>query len=119
MHSPLPEIGLVHDSFFRFWLNLSGVKFYHCYYVSLRLQNLKLLELMCRSDLQSFLDQCPAAFHEYRIPPKALLGLHSYCPVHFDALHAVLVDTSVHISLLRAGYRTPRLKVPRFVKFLF
>ncbi|XP_034896961.1 uncharacterized protein [Populus alba] len=41
--------------------------------------------------------------HEFRIPPKALLGLHSYCPVHFDAFHYVLVDASVHTSLLTAG----------------
>ncbi|KAI4296291.1 hypothetical protein L6164_036259 [Bauhinia variegata] len=64
------------------------------------------------SDLHATLDACPAAVHEYRIPPKALLGLHTYCPVHFDAFHAALLDTSVHISLLKAGYRTPRLKVP-------
>ncbi|XP_039688079.1 protein FAM135A [Medicago truncatula] len=49
------------------------------------------------------LDASPAAIHEFRIPPKALLGLHSYCPVHFDALHAVLVDVSVHVSLRRAA----------------
>ncbi|KAJ6433662.1 hypothetical protein OIU84_017373 [Salix udensis] len=41
--------------------------------------------------------------HEFRIPPKALLGLHSYCPVHFDAFHYVLVDVSVHISLMTTG----------------
>ncbi|KAI4299033.1 hypothetical protein L6164_032528 [Bauhinia variegata] len=63
-------------------------------------------------ELHATLDACPAAIHEYRIPPKALLGLHTYCPVHFDALHAVLLDTSVHITLLKAGYHTPRLKVP-------
>ncbi|KAK4271109.1 hypothetical protein QN277_019849 [Acacia crassicarpa] len=65
-----------------------------------------------RSDLHASLGQCAAAVHEFRIPPKALLGLHSYCPVYFDASHAVLVDTSVHISLLRAGLWTPQLKVP-------
>ncbi|KAJ1419930.1 hypothetical protein SESBI_14671 [Sesbania bispinosa] len=63
-------------------------------------------------EIQSSLDACAASVHEYRIPPKALLGLHSYCPVHFDSFHAVVVDTSVHISLLKPGYRTPRLKVP-------
>ncbi|KAL2342150.1 hypothetical protein Fmac_010090 [Flemingia macrophylla] len=63
-------------------------------------------------ELQSSLDVCAASVHEYRIPPKALLGLHSYCPVHFDAFHAVLVDTSVHVSLLKPGYHTPQLKVP-------
>ncbi|KDO50637.1 hypothetical protein CISIN_1g003622mg [Citrus sinensis] len=57
-------------------------------------------------DLQSSLDACPAAVHEFRIPPKALLGLHSYCPVHFDSLHAVLVDVSVHVSLLKASSST-------------
>ncbi|KAJ1380348.1 hypothetical protein SESBI_46090, partial [Sesbania bispinosa] len=55
------------------------------------------------ADLQASLDAYPAAVHEFRIPPKALLGLHSYCPVHFDALHAVLVDVSVHVSLLKAA----------------
>ncbi|PNY06787.1 hypothetical protein L195_g003265, partial [Trifolium pratense] len=54
------------------------------------------------TDLQDALDPYPASVHEFRIPPKALLGLHSYCPVHFDALHAALVDVSVHVSLLRA-----------------
>ncbi|KAH1237628.1 Protein FAM135B [Glycine max] len=63
-----------------------------------------------RPELQSSVNGCAASFHEYRIPPKALLGLHSYCPVHFDAFHAVLVDTSVHISLLKSGYLTPQLK---------
>ncbi|KAL2968853.1 hypothetical protein AAZX31_15G047800 [Glycine max] len=67
-----------------------------------------------RPELQSSLDGCAASVHEYRIPPKALLGLHSYCPVHFDAFHAVLVDTSVHISLLKSGYHTPQLKVPSY-----
>ncbi|KAK6153349.1 hypothetical protein DH2020_012988 [Rehmannia glutinosa] len=57
-------------------------------------------------------DTCPAAFHEFRLPPKALLGLHAYCPVHFDAFHAVLVDTSVHVSLLKSGVYTSSLKVP-------
>ncbi|CAA7024113.1 unnamed protein product [Microthlaspi erraticum] len=54
------------------------------------------------------LEALPAAIHEFRIPPKALTGLHSYCPVHFDTLHAVLVDMSVHISILKsAAYRRP------------
>ncbi|WJX52625.1 hypothetical protein P8452_38717 [Trifolium repens] len=64
------------------------------------------------SDLQDSLDGCSASVHEYKIPPKALRGLHSYCPVHFDAFHAVVVDTSVHISLLKASYRTIPQKVP-------
>ncbi|KAM0972091.1 hypothetical protein ACFX13_020202 [Malus domestica] len=65
-----------------------------------------------RSDLQASLDASPAAVHEFRIPSKALLGLHSYCPVHFDAFHAVLVDVSVHISLLKAVSYTHPSKVP-------
>ncbi|KAH0989019.1 hypothetical protein GBA52_000502 [Prunus armeniaca] len=65
-----------------------------------------------RSDLQASLDASPAAVHEFRIPPKALLGLHSYCPVHFDVFHAVLVDVTVHISLLKAVSYTLPSKVP-------
>uniref|UniRef100_A0A5B7C301 DUF676 domain-containing protein n=1 Tax=Davidia involucrata TaxID=16924 RepID=A0A5B7C301_DAVIN len=64
------------------------------------------------SEFQASLDACPAAVHEFRIPPKALLGLHSYCPVHFDAFHSVLVDISVHISLLKSGVNAAPLKVP-------
>lgn len=70
---------------------------------------------ICRSELQASLDSSPAAVHEFRLPPKALLGLHSYCPVHFDALHAVLVDVSIHVSLLKAGSNTPPSKVSRSV----
>ncbi|KAK8473119.1 hypothetical protein PHAVU_001G063050 [Phaseolus vulgaris] len=66
------------------------------------------------ADLQASLDAYPAAVHEFRIPPKALLGLHSYCPVHFDALHAVLVDVTVHVSLLTAASNQSASKVPSF-----
>lgn len=65
--------------------------------------------------MQTSLDACSASVHEFRIPPRALLGLHSYCPVHFDAFHAVLIDTTVHISLLKAGSHVSPPKVPRFV----
>ncbi|KAE9603800.1 putative protein FAM135, alpha/Beta hydrolase [Lupinus albus] len=65
------------------------------------------------ADLQTSLDDYPAAVHEFRIPPKALLGLHSYCPVHFDALHAVLVDASVHVSLLKAASYPSASKMAR------
>uniref|UniRef100_A0A0E0MCU2 DUF676 domain-containing protein n=1 Tax=Oryza punctata TaxID=4537 RepID=A0A0E0MCU2_ORYPU len=41
--------------------------------------------------------------HEFRIPYKALLGLHAYFPVHFDAFHPVLVDLTMHIVYLKAG----------------
>ncbi|XP_031091434.1 protein FAM135B-like isoform X1 [Ipomoea triloba] len=57
-------------------------------------------------NLQDSFDSCPAAVHEFRLPPEALLGLHSYCPVHFDAFHAVLVDVSIHISLLQGSVDT-------------
>uniref|UniRef100_A0A2P2MUS7 Protein FAM135B n=1 Tax=Rhizophora mucronata TaxID=61149 RepID=A0A2P2MUS7_RHIMU len=57
--------------------------------------------------LKSSLNASPAAVHEFRIPPKALLGLHSYCPIHFDAFYAVLVDVSVHISMLKASCMSP------------
>lgn len=73
---------------------------------------------MWRSGLQDSLDSCAAAVHEFRIPPKALLGLHSYCPVHFDAFHAVLVDTTVHISLLKSSSGVAPPKVIRFVIIL-
>ena len=64
--------------------------------------------------MASSLDAYPAAVHEFRIPPRALLGLHSYCLVHFDVFHAVLVDLSIHIALLKAGSSLSQ-KVPRFV----
>ncbi|KAI3709921.1 hypothetical protein L2E82_39690 [Cichorium intybus] len=62
------------------------------------------------SNMQDSLEVSPAAVHEFRIPPKALLGLHSHYPVHFDAFHAVLIDTTVHISLLKGGVHT--MKTP-------
>ncbi|XP_027942593.1 protein FAM135B-like isoform X2 [Vigna unguiculata] len=58
------------------------------------------------------LDASSAAIHEFRIPPKALVGLHSYCPVHFDALHAVLVDVSVHASILKVASHSFASKLP-------
>ncbi|KAK7319366.1 hypothetical protein RJT34_04086 [Clitoria ternatea] len=64
------------------------------------------------SELQGSLDAYSVSVHEYKIPPKALLGLHSYCPVHFDAFHAAILDTSVHISLVKASYHTSQQKVP-------
>lgn len=54
-------------------------------------------------EMQASLDAFVAAVHEFRIPPRALLGLHSYCPVHFDIFHAVLVDLSIHVAFLKAG----------------
>ena len=68
-----------------------------------------------RADLQASLSACSAAVHEFRIPPKALLGLHSYLPIHFDAFHAVLVDASVHISLLKGDSHASPRKLSRFV----
>ncbi|KAK4427205.1 hypothetical protein Salat_1489400 [Sesamum alatum] len=64
-----------------------------------------------RFNIQACLDTSPAAVHEFRLPPKALLGLHAYCPVHFDAFHAVLVDTSIHVSLLKSGVYSSSLKI--------
>ncbi|KAJ0250635.1 putative serine esterase family protein [Hirschfeldia incana] len=53
-------------------------------------------------------DDCPASVHDFRIPPKALSGVHSYCPVHFDTFHAVLIDVSVHVSVMKsASYKRP------------
>lgn len=49
--------------------------------------------------------------HEFRIPHRALLGLHSYCPVHFDALHSALVDLTIHIVYLKAAVTKSSLKV--------
>ncbi|KAE8783770.1 hypothetical protein D1007_42750 [Hordeum vulgare] len=64
------------------------------------------------SDIQSSSATSSAAVHEFRIPRKALLGLHSYCPVHFDAFHAVLVDLTLHIVYLKAGANKSLLKIP-------
>lgn len=65
--------------------------------------------------MQAILSTSAAAVHEFRIPPKALLGLHSYCPVLFDAFHSALVDISIHISLLKTVAQTFQKKLPRFV----
>jgi len=37
-------------------------------------------------------------------------------PAHFDAFHAVVVDTSIHISLLKGSYHTSQQKVSGFVR---
>ncbi|KAK8660064.1 hypothetical protein V6N13_051000 [Hibiscus sabdariffa] len=62
---------------------------------------------------QASSDGNPAVVHEFWIPPKVLLGLHSYCPVYFDSFHVVLVDVSVHVYLLKDGSRNDTMKVPR------
>ncbi|KAF8110045.1 hypothetical protein N665_0088s0057 [Sinapis alba] len=60
------------------------------------------------SPIMESIDAIPSAVHDFRIPPKALSGMHSYCPVHFDTLHAVLIDVSVHVSVMKsAAYRRP------------
>ncbi|KAJ1264879.1 hypothetical protein BS78_08G035700 [Paspalum vaginatum] len=64
------------------------------------------------SELQASSVASSAAVHEFRIPRRALLGLHSYCPVHFDAFHSVLVDLTLHIVYLKAGATKSSLKVP-------
>lgn len=66
------------------------------------------------SDIQGSSVTSSAAVHEFRIPRKALLGLHTYCPVHFDAFHAVLVDLTLHIVYLKAGANKSSLKVHRY-----
>ncbi|KAL5703685.1 hypothetical protein ACHQM5_022210 [Ranunculus cassubicifolius] len=65
-----------------------------------------------RSSLQASPD-VSASVHEVQIPPKALLGLHSYCPLHFDSFHAVFVELSVHVILLKDDTCAPTSKVPR------
>lgn len=70
----------------------------------------------CRSELQASSVTSSVAVHEFRIPRGALLGLHSYCPVHFDAFHSVLVDLTLHTVYLKAGATKTSLKVHRFVK---
>ncbi|WCJ24939.1 Protein FAM135B [Euphorbia peplus] len=67
-----------------------------------------------RAELLAYLDATSVAVHEYRIPPRALLGLHAYCPIHFDIFHAVLVEASVHVTLSNAGSssRIPRVSSP-------
>ncbi|GJN13711.1 hypothetical protein PR202_gb00447 [Eleusine coracana subsp. coracana] len=64
------------------------------------------------SELQSSSATSSAAVHEFRIPRRALLGLHTYCPVHFDAFHSVLVDLTLHIVYLKAGATKASLKIP-------
>ncbi|KAL6905585.1 hypothetical protein ACP4OV_003186 [Aristida adscensionis] len=64
------------------------------------------------SELQASSVSSSAAVHEFRIPRRALLGLHSYCPVHFDAFHSVLVDLTLHIVYLKAGATKSSLKMP-------
>ncbi|KAL7598031.1 hypothetical protein Lser_V15G23799 [Lactuca serriola] len=61
-------------------------------------------------EIGDFLEVTPAAIHEFRISPKPLLGLHSYCPIHFDDFHVVLINTIVYISLLKGGVHT--MKTP-------
>lgn len=55
------------------------------------------------SEVQNALDNFSASVHEIRVPPKALLGLHSYCPLHFDTFHTVLVDLSIHVLFKTAS----------------
>ncbi|CAD6258070.1 unnamed protein product [Miscanthus lutarioriparius] len=55
--------------------------------------------------------------HEFRIPHRALLGLHSYCPVRFDALHSALVDLTIHIVYLKAAVTKSSSLKPREQSF--
>ncbi|KAL3655327.1 hypothetical protein CASFOL_001113 [Castilleja foliolosa] len=97
-----------------FNLSLSKSKVSSTSAVILRFELLYSPVLENRLNLKACLDTSPAAVHEFRLPPKAPFGLHAYCPVHFDAFHAVLVDTSVHVSLLRSEVYTSSPKVPRW-----
>uniref|UniRef100_A0A0D9XX67 DUF676 domain-containing protein n=1 Tax=Leersia perrieri TaxID=77586 RepID=A0A0D9XX67_9ORYZ len=63
-------------------------------------------------DIQASNGTSSAAVHEFRVPRRALLGSHSYCPVHFDAFHSVLVDLTLHIVYLKAGATKSSLKIP-------
>ncbi|KAJ7546564.1 hypothetical protein O6H91_08G044700 [Diphasiastrum complanatum] len=49
---------------------------------------------------QSELEMASVASHEFRIPYAALLGSHTYSPVHFDSWHMVLVDVTIHTVLM-------------------
>lgn len=53
------------------------------------------------SSSNASLEYSSCASHDFRIPPKALLGLHAYCPIHFDTWHMVLIDVTVHSVLLK------------------
>lgn len=77
--------------------------------VILKLELLHTPVLATRTAIQECLAN--VAVHEFRFPPKALLGLHAYAPVLFDAFHAVLVDVTVHVSLLK-GVGRSRGKIP-------
>lgn len=55
------------------------------------------------SPSNSSLEYSSCASHDFRIPPKALLGLHAYCPIHFDTWHMVLIDVTVHSVLLKVN----------------
>lgn len=64
---------------------------------------------------ENSLNFSPASVHEVRLPPKALLGLHSYCPLHFDSLHMVLVDLSIHVVLYNvvSGSSSSKEQLPK------
>ncbi|KAG6412914.1 hypothetical protein SASPL_125609 [Salvia splendens] len=95
-----------------FNLSLSKLEDPSTYAVIVKFELLYAPVLENRYNVDACLDTSPAAVHEFRLPPKAVLGLHAYCPVRFDAFHAVLVDTSVHASLLKSEVHTSSLKVP-------
>ncbi|KAH7285412.1 hypothetical protein KP509_33G027000 [Ceratopteris richardii] len=59
------------------------------------------------SSSNSSLQYSSCANHDFRIPPKALLGLHAYCPVHFDTWHMVLIDVTMHCVLLKVNSGSP------------
>lgn len=104
-----------------FWCSHYIVRFgeYLCAYkINIHSSVLKLLPFFlkkyCRTEIEDPSD-IYVPVHEFRIPYKALLGLHAYFPVHFDAFHPVLVDLTMHIVYLKAGVTKSSQKVHRFV----
>uniref|UniRef100_A0A453HMD6 Uncharacterized protein n=1 Tax=Aegilops tauschii subsp. strangulata TaxID=200361 RepID=A0A453HMD6_AEGTS len=78
--------------------------------VMLKFELLFIPTLGNRIETEDSNDQYLIPVHEFRIPHRALLGLHTYCPVHFDTFHPVLVDLTIHIVYLKAGVTKSSLK---------
>ncbi|TKY45379.1 FAM135A protein [Spatholobus suberectus] len=63
------------------------------------------------ADLEASLDASSAAIHEFQFLLSSYrIAFILSCP--FDALHAVLVDVSVHVSLLEAASYSSASKLP-------
>lgn len=70
--------------------------------------------MKCSALNDATLEYTSCANHDFRIPPKALLGLHAYCPVHFDTWHMVLMDVTVHSVLLKGNSNTFLTRTNRY-----